>query len=215
MIDTLTFHPLSPANESLSMEAAASNSLPAFGFLTVVEDDQHGFFGGYLVLSELGRPLEFHCSTPVFPSQAQKILYGSTLRSYLLGELIGPVLVKKAKLPVLAVLTDLEEMLSLGLVWSGVLAWVGAVKEGEGSNGSGVISPPAEASSPGLVLEGYRLRGSSTCCWGAEDLRETLSTLISYIDLAEPFERIREAIQEAQRVTEHPVGENDEHSSAA
>ena len=193
------------------MDAAASNSLPAFGFLTVVEDDLHGFFGGYLVLSELGRPLEFHCSTPVFPSPAQKILYGSTLRSYVLGELIGPVLVEKAKLPVLAVLTDLEEMLSLGLVWNGVLAFVGAGSEGE----NGVISPPAEASSPGLVLEGYCLRGSSTCCWGAEDLRGTLSTLVSYVDLAEPFERIREAIQEAQRVTEHPVGENDEHSAAA
>ena len=194
------------------MDVAASNSLPAFGFLTVVEDDQHGFFGGYLVLSELGRPLEFHCSTPVFPSQAQKILYGSTLRSYVLGELIGPVLVEKAKLPVLAVLTDSEEMLSLGLVWSGVLAWVGV---GDVANDGDVVAPAAEASSPGLVLGEYRLRGSSTCCWGAEDLRGTLSTLVSYVDLAEPFERIREAIQEAQRVTEHPAGENNEHSAAA
>ena len=54
------------------MAVAVSNSLPAFGFLTVVEDDEHGYFGGYLVLSELGRPLEFHCSTPIFPSQAPK-----------------------------------------------------------------------------------------------------------------------------------------------
>ena len=124
------------------------------------------------------------------------------------------MLVKKAKLPVLAVLTDLEEMLSLGLVWDGVLAWV------EGGNDVGdevdkVVAPPAEAISPGLELDGYRLSGSSTCCWGAEELRETLSTLVSYVDLAEPFERIREAIQEAQRVTEHPAGETDEHSVAA
>ena len=191
------------------MEVAASNSLPAFGFLTVVEDEQHGFFGGYLVLSELGRPLEFHCSTPVFPSQAQKILYGSTLRSYVLGELIGPILVEKAQVPVLAVLTDLEEMLSLGLVWEGVLAWVGAEE--------GALSPPAEASSPGpvLVLGENRLAGSSTCSWDPENLREVLSTFVSYVDLAEPFERIREAIQEAQRVTEHPVGEADERSAAA
>ncbi len=203
------------------MEVAASNSLPAFGFLTVVEDEQHGFFGGYLVLSELGRPLEFHCSTPVFPSQAQKILYGSTLRSYVLGELIGPVLVEKAQLPVLAVLTDLEEMLSLGLVWQGVLAWVdsGANEMIANEVGLGAQSPPAEASSPGpgpvLEFGGYRLAGSSTCCWGAEELRGTLATLVSYVDLAEPFERIREAIQEAQRVTEHPAGEADEHSAAA
>ena len=123
------------------------------------------------------------------------------------------MLVEKAKLPVLAVLTDLEEMLSLGLVWDGVLACVEGT--GDVANDGDVVAPPAEASSPGLVLGEYRLRGSSTCCWGAEDLRETLSTLVSYVDLAEPFERIREAIQEAQRVTEHPVGENDEHSAAA
>jgi len=203
-----------------------SNSLPAFGFLTVVEDSQHGFFGGYLVLSELGRPLEFHCSTPVLPSQAQKILYGSTLRSYVLGELIGPVLVEKAQLPVLAVLTDLEEMLSLGLVWPGVMAWVGSETSGNDGVDLGAQSPPTEAASssrsgpepePGPVLDlgGYCLAGSSTCCWGAEELRGTLATLVSYVDLAEPFERIREAIQEAQRVTEHPAEETDEHSAAA
>ncbi len=192
------------------MEVAASNSLPAFGFLTVVEDELHGFFGGYLVLSELGRPLEFHCSTPVFPSHAQRILYGSTLRSYLLGELIGPVLVEKAKLPVLAVLTDLEEMLSLGLVWQGVLAWV--------DSGNEANHPPPEATgSPGPVLdlEGYRLAGSSTCCWEPEKLREELTTFVSYVDLAEPFERIREAIREAQRVTEQPAGEADDQTAAA
>lgn len=144
------------------MAAAARNSLPAFGFLTVVEDDQHGFFGGYLVLSELGRPLEFHCSTPIFPSPAQRILYGSTLRSYVLGELIGQTLVKKAKLPVQVVLTDLEEMLSLGLDWDGVLAWVSGENKGNKGDEDGIKvdlgvevevgagSPPAEASSPGM-----------------------------------------------------------------
>ena len=193
------------------MDIAAPNSLPAFGFLTVVEDDQHGFFGGYLVLSELGRPLEFHCSTPVLPSQAQKILYGSTLRSYVLGELIGQILVKKAQLPVQVVLTDLEEMLSLGLVWQGTLAWV------EPSN----VAPEeagartAEVESPEIQLGRYRLVGSSTCCWSREALRAALSPLVTHVDLAEPFERVHEAIQEAQRVTEHSAGEVHENTAAA
>ena len=95
------------------MAPEASQPPPAFGFLTAVEDARHGFFGGYLVLSERGRPLEFHCSTPVLASQAQQILYGATLRPYLLGELIGETLVAKSQLPVHAVLTDLEEMQSL------------------------------------------------------------------------------------------------------
>jgi len=192
------------------MTSIVSNSLPAFGFLTVVEDQQHGFFGGYLVLSELGRPLEFHCSTPVLPNQAQKILYGSTLRPYVLGELVGQTLVKKAQVPVQAVLTDSAEMLSLALVWPGVLACVTAREASDDSDTNTDTNTDADTDaeaelSPTLELDNYRLLGSSTCRWQADALRETLTPLVSYVDLEEPFQRIREAIQEAQRVTELPA----------
>ncbi len=186
------------------MTNTVPNSLPAFGFLTVVEDDQHGFFGGYLVLSELGRPLEFHCSTPVLPNQAQKILYGSTLRSYLLGEIIGQTLVNQAQVPVQAVLTDSAEMLSLALVWPGILASVTAREAVEIANEPPTDQPVVE-NSPVLNLGNYRLSGSSTCRWQADSLREALTPLVAYVDLEEPFQRIREAIQEAQRVAEHPA----------
>jgi len=203
------------------MDVAAPNSLPAFGFLTVVEDSQHGFFGGYLVLSELGRPLEFHCSTPVLPTKAQKILYGSTLRSYVLGELIGQTLVNKARLPVQAVLTDLEDMLSLGLVWQGNLAWVAQVEAARIGCAPfeevlfDAKAKPTKADSPELELGKYRLAGSSTCSWSEEKLSKLLAPLASCVDLVEPFERIHEAIQEAQRVTEHSAGEADGNSAAA
>ncbi len=210
------------------MDVTVANPLPAFGFLTVVEHDEYGFFGGYLVLSELGRPLEFHCSTPVFPTQAQRILYGSTLRPYVLGEIIGQTLVNKAQLPVHAVFTDLEEMLSLGLVWDGVLACVQrdplpAVEIGPVPTPSQGIAPPTqstEANSPYLELAGYSLRGSETCHWAAEELRQRIAPLVSHVELSEPFDRIREAIQEAQRVTstaaeEPPAGEANEQSVAA
>jgi len=190
------------------MAKSAPNSLPAFGFLTVVEDEEHGFFGGYLVLSELGRPLEFHCSTPILPSPVQKILYGSTLRSYVLGELIGQTLVKKSQVPVQVVLTDLAEMLSLALVWPGVLAWTTAAAE--------TPAPVAdEAASPVLDLDGFRLAGSTTCRWTPESLQELIAPLVSYVDLTEPFLRIREAIQEAQRVTQHPAGGTDDVAAVA
>src|SRR3954465_8560029 len=78
----------------------------AIGFLTVVEHDLHGLFGGYLLLNETGRPLEFHCTAPVKPNRAQEILYGPTLRPYLCGEQIGQALVARAKTDVLLVLTD-------------------------------------------------------------------------------------------------------------
>ncbi len=193
------------------MAPEASQPTPAFGFLTAVEDARHGFFGGYLVLSERGRPLEFHCSTPVLASQAQQILYGATLRPYLLGELIGETLVAKSQLPVQAVLTDLEEMQSLALLRSEAIAWLRP-------NETTSALPPSPSddrpAAPELTLGNYRLSGSTTCHWQADWLRDTLTPLAAHVDLVEPFERIREAIREAQRVTE-PMGDNEHESSAA
>ncbi len=178
---------------------------PAFGFLTAVEDSRHGYFGGYLILSELGRPLEFHCSTPVLASEAQRILYGATLRSYLLGELIGETLVSRAKLPVEAVLTDIAEMQSLSLSRNEPVAWLRPL------DGAPQEQNPEV---PHLQLGNYHLSGSPTCRWRADQLRQATAPLVARIDLAEPFERIREAIREAQRVTE-PTADNENESSAA
>jgi hypothetical protein len=193
------------------MVPEALQTPPAFGFLTAVEDAQHGFFGGYLVLSERGRPLEFHCSTPVLASPAQQILYGAALRPYLLGELIGETLVAKAQLPVQVVLTDLQEMQSLALLRSEPVVWLG-------KNETSMALPPLaghdQPAAPELTLGNYRLSGSTTCDWQADWLRDTLTPLAAHVDLAEPFERIREAIREAQRVTE-PTGDNEHESAAA
>ncbi len=164
--------------------------LAAFGFLTVVEDSEHGFFGGYLVVSEMGRPLEFRCSTPVQPSQAQKILYGATLRSYVSGELIGQTLLDETQLAVQAILTDRDEVMSLATVCDQTLVCLSE------------IDPSADVlaeDTPELILNGYRLVGNSECDWRPETLRQTLLPLAARIDLAEPFDRIREAIREAQR----------------
>ena len=67
-------------------------SLPTIGFLTVVEHQETGLTGGYLVLNTLGRPVEFHCTAPLKTNRAQEILYGPTLRPFLYGEQIGQTL---------------------------------------------------------------------------------------------------------------------------
>ncbi len=190
------------------MDADDGNSLPAIGFLTAMEDATHGWFGGYLVLSHLGRPLEFHCSTPVKPSRAQKILYGPTLRPYLLGEVIGQVLIGRAELPVQAVLTDLPEMLSLALLQSGPVACVEAAggDPGDGDENESV---------PTLEIAGLRLVGTSTCNWDPTDLQQKLGPLAENVQLLEPFERIREAIHEVQRISDLPPEVDHEQSAAA
>ena len=134
-----------------------SNPLSALGFLTVLEDAENGFFGGYLVLSEWGRPLEFLCSTPVLPNQAQKILYGSTLRSYVLGDLIGQTLLAKSQLPVLAVLTDLPDMLSLAYLREEILACIELDMKSE--------LEVDKQSGASIQIGPHRLTGGADCQW--------------------------------------------------
>src|SRR5487761_439696 len=95
------------------MSLSEPKPLVAIGFLTVVEHEQYGFFGGYLVLNASGRPLEFHCTAPVRPNRAQEILYGPTLEPYLYGEQIGQALLAKSQLEPLVICTDLAAVLSV------------------------------------------------------------------------------------------------------
>ena len=53
------------------------------GFLRVLELDGGGFVGGMLVTNQLGRPLEFQCTTPLKPNRTQVILYGPTLAPFI------------------------------------------------------------------------------------------------------------------------------------
>ena len=95
------------------MVASDSKSLQGIGFLTVVQDDQHGWLGGYLVLNTSSRPLEFHCTAPVKPNRAQQILYGPTLAPYLCGEQIGLALAKKSNVEPAVIFTDVAAMMTL------------------------------------------------------------------------------------------------------
>jgi hypothetical protein len=167
-----------------------SNPPTALGFLTVVEDSDLGLVGGYLVLNAAGRPLEFHCTAPIRSSRAQQILYGPTLTPYLYGEQIAATLIAKGAANVLAVLTDQLAVLaarSLVEIPMGAL-----LTEGNPSGGS---SPLPES------LEGIarRLSFSPRHLSDGPELTRRLTELGDLFDLTEPFDRIREAIREAQR----------------
>ena len=98
------------------MSAGDSKSQPALGFLTVLEHEQHGLVGGYLILNLAGRPLEFHCTAPVKPNRTQEILYGLTLKPYLYGEQIGQTLLSKSKLSPVVVCPP-EDSVNHASVW--------------------------------------------------------------------------------------------------
>ena len=179
------------------MSASGPAELKALGFLTAVEDEEHGVFGGYLVLNALGRPLEFHCTTPIKPSRAQRILYGPTLGPYLYGEQIGQTLVKKASLEPQVLCTDVPAMLATRPLVTGPMALVRAA-----GDASGVRVDPPHLSPPtprSFELHGHRLTVSANYPGDEAIVAQRLSLLGEHFDLSEPFGRIREAIEEARK----------------
>lgn len=164
-------------------QAGDGAATPTYGYLTTVDSPAHGVFGGYLLVDGVGRPLEFHCTTPVKVSRAQQILYGATLPAHLHGRQIGATLLAEAGSSPVAVLTDSESLLH---VRAHTPLPVLLVRRGE------VAAPPggalrigdASVSLPESVPDG---------------LVERLGALAVSVDLCEPFERIRAAIDEAQK----------------
>jgi hypothetical protein len=194
------------------MDADPSKPLPAFGFLTVLESAEHGLFGGYLVLSPLGRPLEFRCSTPVAASRAQQILYGPTLRPYLLAEVIGQTLVAGSELAVRVILTDQRDMLPLGLLRSECIVHVERAPDAE----TGEASPAtAAAAAHAFDLAGRRLTPAELAAIAPDELKSLLEPLATNIDLCEPFGRILAALTEAQMASHDAADAPDDHAAAA
>ncbi len=188
-------------------KTADTKSKPALGFLTVVEHPQFGLFGGYLVLNLAGRPLEFHCTSPIKPNRAQEILYGPTLQSFLYGEQIGQTLIRQAGLETLLICTDREPALAARELIETPMV---------------VVLPPDSADQPaqpgekpdrilrldaahnGPRLAAFQLgRNRLALPDRADDDRrlvaERLAEVADAFDLNEPFQRIRDAIEEAQQ----------------
>jgi len=168
-------HQTEPGQEDLS-----------FGFLTTVESAAHGLFGGYLVVDALGRPLEFHCTAPVKVSRAQQILYGSTLDAHLHGRQVGGALLAEGKASPAVVLTDSESLLS---VRPHTRLPVALVKR----------RPDDQQPAGGFDLGPARIRPHADDNGRAEELARQLAALAAAVDLCEPFERIRAALDEAAR----------------
>jgi hypothetical protein len=200
----------------VSPDDARPNS--ALGFLTVVQDDPHGLFGGYLVLNTAGRPLEFHCTAPIKPNRAQQILYGPTLEPYLFGEQIGQALLARAKLEPQVLCTDrppalaVREFVSMPVVL--VLPSDGGLPE-PGSQPASKLpldasverktyrpDAPHGSRDGGLVafeLGRNRLALPNSASQDRQLVADRLAQLCDWFDLTEPFQRIREAIGEARR----------------
>lgn len=175
----------------------SSASLP-IGFLTVISVDGLGYCGGYLLINRLGRPVEFHCTAPVAENRTQRILYGRTYPSYLYCDQIGRALVAKARQEVVAVVTDLAELTEMRESLEPPLLWLRGdeVKEEESTGGQNAKRPVDRDL---LEVGPHRLEFLSGAAMQRSPAAEACRRLCeASIPLEEPFERIRQAIDEAQ-----------------
>ncbi|SMP58905.1 hypothetical protein SAMN06265222_106142 [Neorhodopirellula lusitana] len=179
------------------------------GYFSTVNTETAGWTGGLLVLNAAGRPLEFQCTLPIRPSKAHEILFGSTLREHLISEVIGPTLLQKCRTPIsllccqqveaLALQENLPRVASSPTVTSGTTATdrqatlVGYMRGADETRKA--ISSPSLAGHCELPI------GDATLFVAMELLEATqaaIDGLNDMVDATEPFERITEAIREAQ-----------------
>jgi hypothetical protein len=206
------------------MKQVFRQSSVLFGYLSTWESADLGCFGGYLVVSLLGRPLEFHCTAPLRPSRAEQILYGPTLHPYLLGEQIGGALLSEAKSRPQIILTDHAATFCLRHRVEAPIVRLATtessdrrepIAEGRLTD----ISVPSASGGPEfdnretthplaippllrIMVADYELELPPGHEADRNTAIELLTMLAERVDLAEPFGRIREAIREAQRVDE-------------
>ncbi|HEX5104165.1 MAG TPA: hypothetical protein VFV87_10160 [Pirellulaceae bacterium] len=167
-----------------------SSTKPAacLGFLTVVEHADLGLLGGYLLLNPAGRPLEFHCTAPLKANRTQEILYGPTLRPFLYGEQIGQTLLTRSKLRPLVVCTDSEPVLAAREFTHVPLVWVEPEDRGQRTEDRNRFSLARN-----LVTAAPHYSSDEAA------IRESWPAQADTLDLLEPFARIREALDEAQK----------------
>lgn len=157
------------------------------GFLTTIELPDGGFVGGLLVTNRLGRPLEFQCTAPVRANRTQEILYGPTLVPHILTDLVGRTLVEKAGVKPDLVLTENAEVLALREQISTPVAFL--------DDGSATETEAEPA--PRLTLGRQTLRFHSAHAGDSESIKRKSHLVPGEANLGEPFERVREALNEA------------------
>ncbi len=185
----ITVVPSQETFESTSMSPISRNS--KFAFLAVSEIEDFGYCGGLLMLGPSGRPLEFHCTAPVTANRAQQILYGATLKEFLMCDQIGSSLLAKASAKPDVVLVDDRDILAIGKLTSTPLVFV---DRDETRLESGSFEP-GEFSQ--LEVDGQSIFGIDN--QALADVEPLLHLFSETLPLSEPFGRIYEAINEAHK----------------
>ncbi|MFO0803201.1 MAG: hypothetical protein U0791_08790 [Gemmataceae bacterium] len=177
---------LSNTDQGLTVTDRPPPASVALAFLTVIQEPT-GWVGGYLVTNAWGRPMEFRLTSAVQPNRVQTVLYGPTMAEYLHADVIGKALVEKTSIRPDLIVTDCPAMLGLrsrvDIPVIGILkdAPADAIAFSNPRSSAPLVVSPKFASDEAVIAA--RLEGVDPA-----------------VDLAEPFERIREAVAEARKM---------------
>lgn len=171
------------------------------GFLAFKEFER-GYRGGLLVTDSRGKPLEFRCTSPIRPTQVQRILYGRSLIPYIAVQLIGVPLTNSAtEKPTLIVVShdvflELRESIHQPVLF--VRRQGDAIRTGSRSEGLPEFEPVLleceGARFDPIVVESHRRHPEE-----ALQSRHQLREIFDHLDLLEPFERVARALDEVER----------------
>ncbi|MEI8211138.1 MAG: hypothetical protein WCI02_03240 [Planctomycetota bacterium] len=181
------------------MDASHTPNPFHLGFVSIRERSPHGYFGGFLVINELARPLEFHCTLPLQPSRAQRILFGPTLDEFVCGEQIARAMLGKVKTKPTVVLTDTAAALSVRHWIDVPIFWLQEEYQAEEpSNGFAIPSQKrSESEYASRVIRGKPFYWLPSYTGDGAALDALMGDGVSQLDLREPFGRIVEALAEA------------------
>lgn len=174
------------------MNKPPANTQTTFGFISVREIEGLGHCGGLLIVSQIGRPIEFHCSAPVVTNRAQKILYGKTYDNYLYCEQIGLSLIDKAKTKPSIFIADSVQLLGLEKLIGEMIV----VLENETNS----FDETSELTAIPLETHGRQIWCPTRASQNLPMLRKICGSFTTSLPMDEPFERIQKAIDEAQAV---------------
>jgi hypothetical protein len=144
--------------------------------------------GGTLITDLETKPYEFRCTSPIKPTQLQRMLYGDTLEEYIHVELIGLPLVNASKEKPNLLLVRNPVLLRIRPI---VAYPVVLLRRGQGSvanagEADGTIKP--------ITISSHRDFPAET-----SSAQMMLGTLMQRRDLLEPFDRLQIALTEAHK----------------
>ena len=172
------------------IEPAVDSRTFRIGFLAALETADGAFVAGLLVTNRYGRPLEFQCTSPVRPTHAQELLYGQTLRPFLLGELMGRALLDRLGTAPDLLVTDNDAILDLRNHIAIPMARIETQPDT-------ATAGPTDAPPLGRVRMGRRILSIHAAHQDdISALHHGATQVAEETDLQEPLERVRQALAE-------------------